>query len=111
LPASSNASWSLWRHYSRFIPHQFIPIVTEELLRAIREVHAGRRYIPAIVAKTLAESLPRPELTRREIEVLRLIRFRTAEQRDRSSVEYRVTDQPDYRIALDLISLTQMGQH
>jgi two-component system NarL family response regulator len=45
----------------------------EELLAAIREVHDGRRHIPAQVAGRLAERAFADELTEREIEVLRLI--------------------------------------
>jgi DNA-binding NarL/FixJ family response regulator len=45
----------------------------EELVAAVRAVHAGRRYIPAPVARRLAERLPASELTRREMDVLRLI--------------------------------------
>ena len=45
-----------------------------ELLDAIREVHAGRRRIPPEVAARLAEHLGKEELTTRELEVLRLIR-------------------------------------
>jgi len=44
-----------------------------ELIRAIRDVNAGRRYIPAEVGSRIAESFPRPDLTSREVEVLQLI--------------------------------------
>ena len=45
-----------------------------ELLLAIRCVHAGRRYVPPEVAIRLAEHLGDEDLTPRELEVLRLIR-------------------------------------
>ena len=43
-----------------------------ELLRAIRDVHAGKRYLPETVAKSLAER-PHEELSAREMEILRLV--------------------------------------
>jgi len=45
----------------------------EELLRAIRAVSRGERYIPQIIGTRLAERLPVAELTARELDVLRLI--------------------------------------
>jgi len=48
-------------------------MVRRQLTDAIREVHAGRRYIPPQVGTRIAENLPRPDLTAREIEVLQLI--------------------------------------
>lgn len=45
----------------------------EELLEAIRTVHAGYKRIPPEVASKLAERLNTPELTAREMMVLRLI--------------------------------------
>ncbi len=47
--------------------------VRQELLHAIREVHAGRKYIPDSVAARLAEHTPRIPLSARELEVLQLI--------------------------------------
>jgi DNA-binding NarL/FixJ family response regulator len=44
-----------------------------ELIEAIRNVHAGLRYLPRPVLKSLAERPPGPELSSREIDVLRLI--------------------------------------
>jgi DNA-binding NarL/FixJ family response regulator len=41
-----------------------------ELLRAIREVHAGRKHVPPEVAAPLAEHMGDDNLTAREIEVL-----------------------------------------
>ena len=46
----------------------------DELLAAIRLVHAGKRQIPAEVATLLAEHLGEADLTSRELEVLQLIR-------------------------------------
>jgi two-component system NarL family response regulator len=48
-------------------------MVRQELVRAIHEVHAGRRYIPAEVGARLAEGFPRPQLSPREVEVLQLV--------------------------------------
>jgi two-component system, NarL family, response regulator len=48
-------------------------VFREELLGAIRAVHAGRRHIPVAVATRLAERVASPDLTSREIEVLKLI--------------------------------------
>lgn len=45
----------------------------DDLLDAIRTVHAGRSRIPAPVAQRLAERMSAQELTNRELEVLRLI--------------------------------------
>ncbi len=45
----------------------------EELFQCIREVHAGRTFLPPAVAAKLAERLPTEELTPRELEVLRLL--------------------------------------
>jgi DNA-binding NarL/FixJ family response regulator len=45
----------------------------KELLEAIRTVHAGRKRIPAEIAAQVAEHASDDVLTRREIEVLRLI--------------------------------------
>ncbi len=45
-----------------------------ELLAVIRSVHAGKRHVPPEVAARLAEHLSDDDLTRRELQVLRLIR-------------------------------------
>jgi DNA-binding NarL/FixJ family response regulator len=45
----------------------------EELVRAIREVHAGRRHVPADVAQRLVEHLSSEKLSPRELDVLALI--------------------------------------
>ena len=45
----------------------------EELMDAIRTVHAGRTRIPPAVAQRLAERMTGPGLTGREMEVLKLI--------------------------------------
>ncbi|MEB3230478.1 MAG: response regulator transcription factor [Leptolyngbyaceae bacterium] len=42
----------------------------EELLNAIQQVHAGRKYIPAEVGARLAERMSNPQLTERERQVL-----------------------------------------
>lgn len=48
-------------------------VLGDGLLAAIREVHAGRRHLPANVAARLAGRLPLSNLTSRELEVLELI--------------------------------------
>jgi two-component system NarL family response regulator len=45
----------------------------EELLSTIRAVHSGERCIPPDVAQRLAGRMSQPELTPRELEVLKLI--------------------------------------
>lgn len=45
----------------------------EELFQRIREVHAGRTFLPPAVAAKLAERLTGDELSPRELEVLRLL--------------------------------------
>jgi DNA-binding NarL/FixJ family response regulator len=45
----------------------------EELIEAIRGVHAGKQRIPAVVAQRLAERMVGPSLTSRELEVLKCI--------------------------------------
>lgn len=44
-----------------------------ELIQAIRSAAAGRRALPAAVARALADFTPRVDLTAREVEVLRLV--------------------------------------
>lgn len=44
-----------------------------EVLDAIREVHAGHRYLPVAVAQRLAAHFPRAVLTEREQQVLRVL--------------------------------------
>ncbi len=48
-------------------------VLHDELLAAIRTVHAGGRYLPPAVAAALAAQFPRPVLSTREKEVLSLI--------------------------------------
>ena len=48
-------------------------VLSEDLLRAIRDVHAGRRHLDPIVASHLAERLSHRSLTARELEVLRMV--------------------------------------
>ena len=48
-------------------------VLHDELLKAIRAVHAGETFLPPSVAATLAAQLPGPVLSAREIEVLSLI--------------------------------------
>lgn len=45
----------------------------DQLVQAIRDVHAGKKCIPATVAAQLAEYVSDDELTAREVEVLRLV--------------------------------------
>jgi two-component system NarL family response regulator len=46
-------------------------VLHDELLKAIRAVHAGQSYLPSNVA--LAAQMPRPDLSAREVQVLELI--------------------------------------
>src|SRR5215471_14724473 len=48
----------------------FKDMARKELIQAIRTVAKGQRYIPATVGSRIAENLPRPGLTDREIHVL-----------------------------------------
>jgi DNA-binding NarL/FixJ family response regulator len=48
-------------------------VLHDELLKAIRAVHAGQTYLPAGVAAALAAQMPRPDLSARELQVLELI--------------------------------------
>jgi two-component system NarL family response regulator len=53
----------------------YLPKATqlEELLRAIRAIHGGERYLPPALAARLAERGPGASLTERELEVLELV--------------------------------------
>jgi DNA-binding NarL/FixJ family response regulator len=46
-------------------------MIRQDLLEAIRAVHAGRRYIPRQIAAELADHYAEDELSDREVEVLR----------------------------------------
>jgi DNA-binding NarL/FixJ family response regulator len=48
-------------------------VMREELLRAIREVAQGRRYLDPTIASVLAERVSHRSLTARELEVLRMV--------------------------------------
>ena len=48
-------------------------VMREDLLRAIRDVHSGKRHLDPIVASHLAERLSHRSLTSREVEVLRMV--------------------------------------
>ncbi|MFZ1140397.1 MAG: response regulator transcription factor [Candidatus Sulfotelmatobacter sp.] len=48
-------------------------IIREELLRAVREVHHGRRYVDPVVASHLQERRSHRSLSSREVEVLRMV--------------------------------------
>jgi two-component system, NarL family, response regulator len=48
-------------------------VLHDELLKAIRAVHAGQTYLPSAVAASLAAQMPRPDLSAREVQVLGLI--------------------------------------
>jgi two-component system NarL family response regulator len=47
--------------------------LAEDLVRVIREVFAGGRPLPPLVAQRLADRMLQPDLTPRELDVLRLI--------------------------------------
>jgi len=48
-------------------------VLREDLLRAIRDVHEGKRHLDPIVASHLAERMSHRSLTSRELEVLRMV--------------------------------------
>ena len=48
-------------------------VLHDELLGAIRAVHAGKRYLPAQIEAAIKSQLPHPDLSARELEVLQLI--------------------------------------
>lgn len=48
-------------------------VMREDLLRAIRDVHSGKRHLDPIVAAHLAERFAHRSLTTRELEVLRMV--------------------------------------
>ena len=52
----------------------FKSVPKNELLKVIRSVHCGQKYIPVDVAGRLAEYLSEDDLTARELDVLQLLR-------------------------------------
>jgi DNA-binding NarL/FixJ family response regulator len=48
-------------------------MVREELLQAIRAVHAGKRHVPSAIAAKLVDHLASEKLTQRELDVLKEI--------------------------------------
>jgi DNA-binding NarL/FixJ family response regulator len=46
-------------------------MVREELLEAIRSVHAGKRHVPSAIAAKLVDHLASEKLTERELQVLK----------------------------------------
>jgi DNA-binding NarL/FixJ family response regulator len=48
-------------------------VLHDELLKAIRAAQAGEQYMPQAIAAALAAQVPRPNLSPREMDVLRLI--------------------------------------
>jgi DNA-binding NarL/FixJ family response regulator len=48
-------------------------VLHDDLIRAIQCVHAGQKYIPPPIAAALAAQSPRPDLSMRELEVLKLV--------------------------------------
>jgi len=53
--------------------YMFKDMARKDLIQAIRVVHKGQRFIPGPVGSTIAENLPRTDLSSREIEVLQLV--------------------------------------
>jgi DNA-binding NarL/FixJ family response regulator len=45
----------------------------QTLVEALQKVHAGRRFVPLPVARTLASRMPDSDLSSREMEVLQLL--------------------------------------
>jgi len=48
-------------------------VLDNELIQAIRAVHNGEKYVPSPIARLLATQMPKPNLSPRELEVLKLI--------------------------------------
>lgn len=48
-------------------------VLDDELITVIRTAHAGKHYLPLPLKATLAAESPRPDLSSRELEVLRLV--------------------------------------
>ncbi len=48
-------------------------VLDNELIQAIRAVHNGDKYVPAPIARLLAAQMPKPNLSPRELDVLKLI--------------------------------------
>ena len=48
-------------------------VLPDEMLRAIRVVAAGRRFVPPVLAQRFADVMMRPALTPREAEILRML--------------------------------------
>lgn len=46
---------------------------SEEIIKAVRQVHEGKRFLPPAIAARLADRIIRPTLTPRELDVLRLV--------------------------------------
>jgi DNA-binding NarL/FixJ family response regulator len=47
--------------------------LSDDLIRVVREVHSGKRPVPADVEARLAERLAHPTLTPREVDVIELV--------------------------------------
>lgn len=45
----------------------------QEIIESVRQVHAGNRFLPPAIAARLADRMIRPNLTPRELDVLRLV--------------------------------------
>lgn len=57
-----------------------------DLLRAVREGHAGRRFIPAEIAADMAEHFDADALTHRELEILRSVAAGSSNKRVAASL-------------------------
>src|SRR5882757_9838678 len=56
-------------------------MVREELLEAIRAVHAGKRHVPSAIAAKLVDHLASEKLTQREMDVLKEVAEASATKR------------------------------
>jgi DNA-binding NarL/FixJ family response regulator len=80
---------------------------SDELLRTIREVHAGRRPIPASVASMMAAYEDHAALTGREVEVLQLV---AEGQRNKEiAAALRITDETVKSHVKSILAKLQVG--
>jgi DNA-binding NarL/FixJ family response regulator len=82
-------------------------MLTKELIRVIRQVHAGERPIPDEIASRLTERAREPALTSREIEVLELIATGLANRE--IGMALSISDQTVHAHAKNIFSKLKVG--